>query len=475
MHKGEEAEEAVVVGVEVAVGIGLVLAVPETLDELTGDLVVGSQGGGGEGGDEAHGVARALALHLAHAGRHGEVDLRAVHVVLVGEGVDALGVEEGLDGVGVVGLPLAVGAGPGIVEGDVHRDAPGVEAEGRLHATAKEGRGLDEGTVEVVGIRIQAGLGVDALMEILAARLRAGEIEIGAAVIGPAGPDLVEGRQVVGRIGVADAASFRGEGDEVRLLVDERLDPVGAVLGPGKVEDVLRLGEVVDLSVVAPAVGGKDERGHEIELTVGGGAFGPVRAVRVEAPGEIALHRAVLVLHVFLAPAPQAVEDVLLAQLHGDHQAIGHALGAGVLVLDVGDIGHVVPHFEIDFVRATEDLLVDLLQAGVDLCLRIPHLSEDVAVLAGLESAFLPGFQRRLRGSGEGEAAGDREENGFEGAIGHKIFVLTVTLVEQTNITTNAIFCNLVARAGRYLCSRKLNVLRYGSRTSSPRTRARAS
>ena len=56
-------------------------------------------------------------------GRH------TVDAVLVDIGVNALVEEEVLYGVGVVVLPCRVGAGPAIVQRDVHRHAPGVVTE----------------------------------------------------------------------------------------------------------------------------------------------------------------------------------------------------------------------------------------------------------------------------------------------------------------------------------------------------------
>ena len=94
-----------------------------------------------------------------------------------------------------------------------------------------------------------------------------------------------------------------------------------------------------------------------------------------------------------LRPSEQTVEFLLLVQLHGDHHAVGHALGARVKVLDIGHVGHVVPYLEIDLVRAVEDLLEDALELRVDILLRIPHFREDAAVLMRLESALGPRLQ----------------------------------------------------------------------------------
>jgi len=80
------------------------------------------------------------------------------------------------------------------------------------------------------------------------------------------------------------------------------------------------------------------------------------------APGEVALEQAVLMLHVAFAPPPQTVEDVLLIHLHGNHHAIRHALGAGIVVLDVRDVAHGVAHLEVHLVGAVEHVVEHLLQ-----------------------------------------------------------------------------------------------------------------
>ena len=66
-------------------------------------------------------------------------------------------------------------------------------------------------------------------------------------------------------------------------------------------------------------------------------------------------------LHIPLAPAPQAVEDVLLAKLYGNHHAVRHTLCTGIVVLDVGDVTHGVSNFEIHFVGTSEDVIEHFL------------------------------------------------------------------------------------------------------------------
>ena len=101
-------------------------------------------------------------------------------------------------------------------------------------------------------------------------------------------------------------------------------------------------------------------------------------------------------LHVFLRPSPQTVEDVLLTELYGNHQAIRHTLGAGVVVLHVRHIAHGVAHLEIDLVGTTEHIVEHFLQLGVDIGLAVAHLDQEVTVLARLKSTLLP------RGEGHG-------------------------------------------------------------------------
>ena len=95
-------------------------------------------------------------------------------------------------------------------------------------------------------------------------------------------------------------------------------------------------------------------------------------------------------LHVAFCPAPEAVEDVFLVPLHGDHHAVRHALGAHVVVFDVRDVSHVVAHLEIHFVGPEEETVERRLQFGVDVSLCISHLGEEVAVLSCDECALFP-------------------------------------------------------------------------------------
>ena len=140
----------------------------------------------------------------------------------------------------------------------------------------------------------------------------------------------------------------------------------GIFFGLDAVQNVLCFSFVVNARVVAPPVRGKDERRDEIQLAIAGSPLGITRSVRLTAPGEIALARAVLMLHVTLAPTPQAVEDVLLAKLHSNHHAIRHPFSTGIVVLDVGNVTHCVADFKIHFVGTSEDVVEYFLQLGVD-------------------------------------------------------------------------------------------------------------
>ena len=260
-------------------------------------------------------------------------------------------------------------------------------------------------------------------MQILAAGLGTLLPEVRAAVVAPTRPDLVEGGYVIGRIGELVAPAVGGEGDELRLGINEEhpLLPgllillsvlltaakgapgtgpaLGLILlGLDAVENVLGLSLIVNAGVVAPAVAGKEQRGDEIELTVGGGTVAVACAVGLAAPGEIALAQAVLVLHVLLGPSPQTVEDVLLAHLHGHHQSVGHALGAGVVVLDVRDVAHRVAHLEIHLVGPVEHVVEHFLQLRVDVGLLVAHLHEHIAVLLCLKRSLLPRGERPCAG-----------------------------------------------------------------------------
>ena len=141
---------------------------------------------------------------------------------------------------------------------------------------------------------------------------------------------------MVGRIGKAVAEAIGSECYEMVVGIDEEhllrssrseIPETRTALRlvfarHGAVENALRLRLVVDARVVAPSVGCKDEGGDEIKLTVGCCTLGIACAVGLATPCEVALAVATLVLHVLAAPSPDAVEDVLLVQLHSNHKAV---------------------------------------------------------------------------------------------------------------------------------------------------------
>ena len=131
-------------------------------------------------------------------------------------------------------------------------------------------------------------------------------------------------------------------------------------------------------------------------------------------------------LHILLAPAPQPVEDVLLAKLHGDHQTVRHALGTGIVVLDVRDIAHRVANLEVNLIGTAEHIVEYLPEFGVDVGLRVAHLDKEVTVLVGLESALRPGRQcHRL----DGQHGHECHQNRFLHIryVGFKFFLLLLT------------------------------------------------
>ena len=218
---------------------------------------------------------------------------------------------------------------------------------------------------------------------------------------------------MIGWVGVSLTATIGREGDEFGIRVDQEhslllwsgilllltateaskteTSPRGFIFfGHGAVEDALCLCLVVDACVIAPSVGGEEESRDVIQLTVGGRAHGILCAISLAAPGEEAVARASLMLHVSLAPSPQPVEDVFLVSLHGYHHAIRHALGASVMVLYVRHIPHGISYFEVHFVGTVEDIVEDFFHLLFHLFCAIPHLDEYIAVTPCLHRSFVP-------------------------------------------------------------------------------------
>ena len=142
------------------------------------------------------------------------------------------------------------------------------------------------------------------------------------------------------------------------LFVDERHNTGLACLLPGRVQDVLGFGQIVDLSVIAPAVGSEYQGCDEVELSVRSRACAADLSVRnAKAPSKVSLHWTVLVLHVLLGPTPDLIKFLFLVQLYAHHKSVGHSLCTGVIVLDVRNVSHVISYLKVNFVRSVEDFL----------------------------------------------------------------------------------------------------------------------
>jgi len=149
-----------------------------------------------------------------------------------------------------------------------------------------------------------------------------------------------------------------------------------------------------------------------------------------------------------VCPVPDGVELAFFTELDGDHHAVAHALGAGVVVGPVSDVGEgaagVGAGFKIDtlfLTVAVEELLECLIDSGAGFGGRVAEFGEEIAVLAGGERAGavaghggdvakrgigvrdrrrehgrrLGGRFGRLGGGGRGEDP-RREESGKKGA-----------------------------------------------------------
>ena len=95
-------------------------------------------------------------------------------------------------------------------------------------------------------------------------------------------------------------------------------------------------------------------------------------------------------LHVFLAPSPEAVEDVLLVKLHGSHHSIRHAFGSHIIVLYIADISHGIAHLEIDLVLTVEYIIEHFVHLSVYISLLIAHLGKEITILVSFESSLFP-------------------------------------------------------------------------------------
>ena len=120
MHQCKEADETVVVGIEIAIVVWLMTGIPQTFDELATFHMSGCQRHGCGCGYETNGMTQ----FFVASGFKDVSWLSAVDIILVEEGVDAFFVKEVLYSVGILLLPLSVGTLPGIVHGYVHGHSP---------------------------------------------------------------------------------------------------------------------------------------------------------------------------------------------------------------------------------------------------------------------------------------------------------------------------------------------------------------
>ena len=123
MHECEQTKQTVVVGVEVAILEGFVLGIPQSIDKLLALVVAAKDRCCSEGADQADAVAKfaesACRQYLVILGQC------AVGAILIYKLIDTLSIEEVLDGLAILALPVAIDTmTPHVVEGDVHRYAP---------------------------------------------------------------------------------------------------------------------------------------------------------------------------------------------------------------------------------------------------------------------------------------------------------------------------------------------------------------
>ena len=64
------------------------------------------------------------------------------------------------------------------------------------------------------------------------------------------------------------------------------------------------------------------------------------------------------------------------------------------MIFDVADICHRIAYFKIYFVRAVEHTVEDGFEFGVNVCLFITHLGEEIPVFLCLKGTFIPGLCR---------------------------------------------------------------------------------
>jgi len=455
VHESEEAQQAIVVGIEIAVLEGHVLSLPESIDKLLALVVAAHHRGSSSRSHQTDAMTK-----LAETtGTEDLITLRqgAILAELIHKRIHALAVEEVLDGLAIPALPLTVGTAPLIVERNVHRYAPGVVTEVVVAIarrclrrsvllltlrSAREAEALHLRAVKLALVAVQGCLLVYTLVEELTALLGTFIPEVAATIVCPLGPHLIESRDMIGRIGMTLSEAIGGESNQFCLGIDEihllralllltatetatteaaKAAETAAtglwcvLLRLNTVQDALGLSLVVDARVITPTIRGKDKGGDEIQLTVAGSTWRIAGTIGAAAPGKIALTDAVLVLHILLSPAPQTVEDIFPVELHGNHHAIRHTLGTRIMILDIGNIAHRVANLEIDLIRTEEHIVKHFLHLGIDFGLRIAHLHQQVTVLVGLKRSFLPRSQRHC-----GNCQQQRHHNNY---FSHKRYI----------------------------------------------------
>ena len=195
---------------------------------------------------------------------------------------------------------------------------------------------------------------------------------------------------MVRRIGKLPAPMIGRKGDELMFEIDERSCAVHSRLLHAAIQNILRFLQIVDTRIIAPSVGCKDERSYKIEFTIRCGSLRISRSISLATPCEIALIRSFLMLHVFLAPSPEAVEDVLLVKLHGSHHSIRHAFGSHIIVLYIADISHGIAHLEINLVLTVEYIIEHFVYLPVNISLLIAHFGKEITILVSFESSLFP-------------------------------------------------------------------------------------
>jgi|GEM_PF-5117291 len=150
---------------------------------------------------------------------------------------------------------------------------------------------------------------------------------------------------MIRRVGEGGGVVGRGENNLFLLPIEEVGRRRVRVIGLVKHDQQQRLGfgaVVKNPFTGLPTMRGEEQGHGEPLLAVGRGTGVDLLAVEGALPSEVALSRTARMIHVRLGPFPQAIELVLVIQLHGDHHPVRHALGAHVGFSDIGDVGQVV-------------------------------------------------------------------------------------------------------------------------------------